>query len=152
MADREGVATVVETLTDEGSTGFRASAIARRVGASGIEAVTPALMEMVRDGRLRLRFDLLCPDNGRTITSFWEEDELPLGKDWSSDRCTSDEPFIVERRHIWVHFVPTEDFRIRVRRKHVQASRSAEKPPGDDPPGQSRRTRTPWTRTCGAAS
>jgi hypothetical protein len=148
-ANRDQIATAVENLTDEGSTTFRASAIARCVRATAVEAVTPMLMQMVRDGRLRLRFDLLCPDNGRTITSFRQEDDLPIGKEWSSDRCAGDEPFIVERRHIWVQFVPTNEFRVRVRRNRVQASRPPERPPDDDPPGMSRRTWTHWTGTCG---
>jgi hypothetical protein len=75
-ADRDKVTAAVESLTNEGSRAFRASAIARRIPSSTVEAITPTLIDMVRNGHLRLRFDLVCPDNGRTIKTFGEEAAL----------------------------------------------------------------------------
>jgi hypothetical protein len=123
----------IEDLTDLGTDAFRASAVARRVG-SAVATVTPCLIEMVNDGRLRLRFDLLCPDNGRTIRSYREKEDLPIGEEVLSDRCGDDEPFVVEPQHIWVQFVPTEEFRARVRRERAPREKSGNAPE-DDPPG-----------------
>lgn len=147
--DREVLLRTVEDLTELGSEAFRASAVARRVG-SAVGTVTPRLMEMVNDGRLRLRFDLLCPDNGRTIRSYREKEELPIGQEVSSDRCGSDEPFVVEPRHIWIQFVPTEQFRARVRRARAQREKAGNTPE-DDPPGLCRRRTIRWPPTCGGA-
>ncbi len=137
-ADR--VLEIVEDLTDEGTAGFRASAVARRLS-SRVEQVTLALLGMVRDGRLRLRFDVICPDNGRTIESFWQEQELPIGQTRRSDRCDSDEPFVVDKAHIWITFVPSERFRLGVRRRRAQCSRETRVRAGDEQePGLARRT------------
>lgn len=134
---RDALLSAIEELTDLGTDAFRASAVARRVG-TDVGAVTPRLMEMVNDGRLRLRFDLLCPDNGRTIRSYREREELPIGQEVSSDRCGSDEPFVVEPQHIWIQFVPTEQFRSRVRRERARREKAGNTP-DDDPPGLRRR-------------
>jgi hypothetical protein len=143
--DHDTLTVAVEDLTDEGSEAFRASAIARRVGAE-IENVRQQLMQLVGEGTLRLRFDVVCPDNGRTIKSFNEETALPIGQELSSDRCESGEPFVVEPQHIWVQFVPTEAFRTRVRRERARRSPPARRDKqDDDPPGLRRWIN--WRRT-----
>lgn len=147
MLAREVLSTAVEDLTDLGTEAFRASAVARRVG-SAVEAVAPRLMEMVNDGRLRLQFDLICPDNGRTIRSYREKEELPIGREVSSDRCASDEPFVVEPQHIWIQFVPTEQFRARVRRERARREKAGNTA-DDDPPGLRRRRTIRCPPTCG---
>lgn len=149
LQDRDGFEQAVADLTDAGSSGFHASAVARQIG-SVTEIVAPALLGMVKRGQLKLRFDLLCPDNGRTITSFDAGDQLPIGQEWQSDRCDSPEPFVVERAHIWVVFVPTESYRIHVRRRHQAEQRQATRESGD-PPGLER-CRTPSTRTSAAGT
>lgn len=102
------VAQIVRELTEAGSTGFRASWIARQID-DNVDDIRNELMGMVRDGELQLKFDLLCPDSGRTIRSYGNEDELPLGEEVSDERCDTDEPFLVEKSNIWVTFEPTAD-------------------------------------------
>ena len=146
---RDVLSSAVEDLTDQGAAAFRASAIASRVG-DAVEAVTPGLMQMVQDGQLRLQFDLICPDNGRTIRSYSDKEQLPIGQAVSSDRCDSDEPFVVEPQHIWIQFVPTEQLRVRVRRERARRERAAASQE-DDPPGLRRRRTIRCPPTCGDA-
>ena len=102
------VAQIVKELAEGGSAGFRASWIARQVDAE-VDDVRNELMGMVHDGALQLKYQLLCPDNGRTIRSYSNEDELPLGEEVSDERCDTDEPFLVEKSNIWVTFEQTAD-------------------------------------------
>jgi len=118
MPDPDAVLRTVEDLTDEGTMGFRASAVARRLG-SEMSEVTTALVELVKREMLRLRFDIVCPDNGRTVETYWQGESLPLGQTRHSDRCDTTEPFTVEKEHIWITFVPSEGFRARVRRQRA---------------------------------
>lgn len=147
MASSDAVIAAVEELATEGSTGFRASAIARKVGSS-VDAVAPALLALTRNGALSLRFDLMCPDNGRTIHSFNSDADLPIGQEWQDERCETDEPFIVDRDHIWVVFVPTERWRTTVLRR--RARDRAPRDPGGDPPGLARSRRQTQTSCRGS--
>jgi hypothetical protein len=141
----------VEDLTDEGTMGFRASAIARRLKAD-IGAVTKPLLTLVEDGDLRLRFDIICPDNGRTIESYWEGEELPIGQPRSSDKCDSPEPFTVGKEHVWVTYVPSERFRTRVRRERVARAREPQTAPDDPAAGRRRCNRMTSPGTNAAES
>lgn len=132
MPDPEAVLQTVEDLTDEGTMGFRASAVARRLGSDTSE-VTTALVDLVKREMLRLRFDVVCPDNGRTVETYWEGDSLPLGQTRHSDRCETTEPFTVEKEHIWITFVPCEGFRARVRRQRAGRQRQAGSDADPDP-------------------
>lgn len=134
-ADHDSITAAVENLTDAGSRAFRASAIARTLRVTTMGPVTRSLLAMVTDGKLCLRFDLVCPDNGRTIKSFTDREALPIGDEISSDLCASDEPFTVEERHIWVQFAPTEEFRIGVRQHRSHAKEDTNPAQGDDPAG-----------------
>ncbi|HEX4188576.1 MAG TPA: hypothetical protein VHY83_11815 [Solirubrobacteraceae bacterium] len=142
---------IVEELTDEGTDGFRASAIARQLGLT-VEQVSPVLLGMVSDGRLRLRSDVICPDNGRTIRSYWQGEQLPIGKTVQSDRCASDEPFVVTRDEIWITFVPTEKFRVAVRKRRVQRGREERIPAADEGEPGLAGTTTRCRPTSGAES
>ena len=144
MAETDHIDTAVEHLTDKGSSGFLASAIARRIG-TNTEAVLPRLAQLVSSGDLTVRYDLLCPDNGRTIKRFSFDEELPIGQEWTDDRC--DGPFVVSESDFWVMYVPTERFRLNVRRRR---SRQGD-PPSEDDASEIRRLkrRTPWRHSCG---
>jgi hypothetical protein len=96
----------VQALARESTRGFRASAVARRAH-SPVDEVRQQLMQMVEHGQLELKFQLICPDNGRTICTFDAADELPLGKEMTDQRCETDEPFVVDKSTIWVTFKPT---------------------------------------------
>lgn len=102
------VSQIVEELAQAGSSGFRASYVARQAHTS-VEEVRAELMDMVSAGKLHLKYQLICPDNGRTIRSYGREEELPLGEEVSDARCESDEPFIVEKVNIWVTFEPSAE-------------------------------------------
>lgn len=101
------VGQIVQALSREGSTGFRASQVAKQTDSPIVEVQT-ALMKMVDEGMLELRFQLICPDNGRTIKSYRAGETLPIGEEISDGRCESDDPFLVEKSNIWVTFKPSE--------------------------------------------
>ena len=133
MVGTEETIQAVEDLTNSGSTGFYPSAVAQRARTS-VQAATAALTEMVQRGDLRLRFDLVCPGNGRTVKQFNEASEVPLGTLWE-DNGVCDEPFVVEKRDVMIAFVPTERYRIRVQRQRAREPHPSE----GDPPGLLRR-------------
>jgi hypothetical protein len=109
------VLSTVEDLAHAGSNGFRASYVASQMQAESAE-VRAALIQLVQSGELDLKFDLICPDNGRTIRRYSSEEELPIGKMESDTKCESDDPFRVEKHHIWVTFAPSLEFVQRVNR------------------------------------
>jgi len=133
----------VETLTDLGSVGFYASAI---VAATTLPAseVSSSLMTLVDEAKLKLRFELRCPDNGRRIAAYENAEEIPLGKTMASDRCESDAPFTVEETDVLVRFVPSRNFAALVRRRRA----AGEDPLGGDS-GKVRRPRLRRGRATG---
>jgi hypothetical protein len=108
---------VVEDLAAKGSRGFQASYVAKRLTKS-VGPVAHFLLEMVNDGRLLLRFDLICPDNGRTLETFSLEQDLPIGQLRS---YADDEPFEVRQEDIWVSYIPTDTFKLAVQQKRENA-------------------------------
>jgi hypothetical protein len=128
---------VVEDLAYAGSRGFRASVVASQLGASDDE-VRLALMRLVGSGELTLKFDLICPDNGRTIRRYSVEEELPIGEMESDTKCETDEPFCVEKRHIWVTFEPALEFLQQVNRKRAGEDKKKLTAPGPVQLGGSR--------------
>ncbi len=59
---------------------------------------------MVERGDLTLQFQLLCPDDGAVLARFDQDDPLPIGQEVAAGDC---DPFVVEKRHLWVAYVPT---------------------------------------------
>lgn len=106
---------VVEELAELGSSGFRASYVSRQANMP-VDEVRTELMTLVQKGQLRLKFQLICPDNSKTIRSYNSEEELPLGEELSDGRCETDEPFLVEKSNIWVTFEPAGDLLRRANR------------------------------------
>lgn len=100
------VVDIVQALARESTRGFRASVVAGRAQRP-VDEVRRQLMQMVEGGQLELNYELICPDNGRTICSFDAVDELPLGQEMTDQRCETDEPFLVDKSNIWVTFKPT---------------------------------------------
>lgn len=126
---------LVEDLAYGGTRGFRASIVARDLG-DGEENVRLALLQMVEAGDLDLRFELICPDNGRTIRRYSIEEELPIGQEVSSDRCETDEPFVVSKDQVWVVFEPALAFVQRVNRARAGAVKKKDDPkPAQPAPG-----------------
>ena len=108
----------VEKLTEQGSVGFYASAIVA-LTKSNVEDVTKLLLQMVGDHLLEPQFELRCPDNGRRIKSYKDASEIPFGKEMSSDRCESDEPFVIDQTDIYIRFRPCPSYTADLlRRKH----------------------------------
>lgn len=137
---------VVEDLVDRGTVGFRASYVAKRANVSEADA-RAVLVELVNDGRLEVEYDLICPDErGRTIQTFTAAQQLPVGETWSSDRCDSDEPFVVTGDLILVKFVPTSEFRASIRRQRVGAKKKV------SPPDEVASKRTRWRLMRSSAS
>jgi hypothetical protein len=134
---QERVLSAVKELTDKGSVGFYASAVAAMVGISAAET-TAALLHFVDKAKLELRFELRCPDNGRRVASFGRSDEIPLGEEFNSDRCESPESFVVDEADVFVRFVPSRKFAAAVRRKTSEE----EKPEG----GTQGKVRGLWRR------
>lgn len=98
------VRSVVADLVVDETAGFRASYIASLTD-TDVKAVQMALIAMVDDGDLELQYQLLCPDDGNVMARFTAEEALPLGEEVDREDCT---PFVVEKRHIWVAYVPTK--------------------------------------------
>ena len=95
---REVLLSAVEDLTDLG-TGRSARRLSR-VASAALSGRNPAPDGDGERWSPAVQFDLICPDNGRTIRSYRDKEELPIGQEVSSDRCDSAEPFVVEPQHI----------------------------------------------------
>jgi hypothetical protein len=126
---QERVLSAVEELTDKGSVGFYASAVAAMAGITAAET-TAELLHLVDKAKLELCFELRCPDNGRRVASFDRSEEIPLGEEFSSDRCESPEPFVVDEADVFVRFVPSRKFAAAVRRKTSEEEEAQGRNPG----------------------
>lgn len=94
---------VVAELAERGTGGFRASYVAQRSGRDVVE-VQEALRAMVDSGELAVQYQLLCPDDGAVLRRFEQGAELPIGQRIEEGDCA---PFVVQKRHLWVAYVPT---------------------------------------------
>ncbi len=112
----EAVVDVVEDLALVGTSGFRASFVAGEVGAPERE-VRKVLGALVESGELEVRFEVLCPDNGRTVRTYSDYRDVPFDEEMSSDRCDSEEPFVVDKDNVWIAFVPSQSLLSRVNRR-----------------------------------
>jgi hypothetical protein len=125
----------VEDLTEQGSVGFYASAIVALTQLN-VEDVTKLLLKMVGDQILEPQFELRCPDNGRRIKSYKDASEIPFGKEMSSSRCESDEPFIIDQTDVYIRFRPSPSYTADLlRRKHER---------GGGQSGKARQIRLHW--------
>lgn len=106
----------VENLTEEGSVGFYASAIIARTGGDPAE-VTRILLKMVDERTLEPRFELRCPDNGRRITFYEAVSDIPFGEEIQSDRCESEESFVVDETDVYVRFRLNQNATAALRRR-----------------------------------
>jgi hypothetical protein len=113
---QQRVLSAVEELTDRGSVGFYASAVAAMAEITASEAAVE-LLNLVDKTALELCFELRCPDNGRRVASFDRSDKIPLGEEFSSDRCESPEPFVIDETDVFVRFIPSRKFAATIRRK-----------------------------------
>ena len=137
------IAQIVQALSREGSSGFRASQVAKQSG-SPLAEVQAALMELVEEGMLELRYQLICPDNGRTIKSFSADEELPIGQEVSDGRCETEEPFVVEKSNIWVTFRPSEAL-LRAANRELSEELKKNCLTGQVPERRCQAGRTAWT-------
>lgn len=87
------------------TSGFRASYVAKWTG-QPLDEVQRQLATLVTQGDLEIRYELLCPDNGRLVRRYVATDTLPLGKTISRDDC---EEFEVTPQLLWVTYRPTAD-------------------------------------------
>ena len=127
----------VEALVDGGSVGFYASAVVAATDLP-VSEVTAALISLVEQSKLELRFELRCPDNGRRVASYKKREEIPLGQEIESDRCESPEPFVVDESDLFVRFLPSRKFAAAVRRRAGDS--------GDPQGGNPGKVRSTWRR------
>jgi hypothetical protein len=134
------VTDVVDDLVAQGTRGFRASYVAKRAGLPPAE-VQRALSDMVDQGKLDTRFEVLCPDDkARTAATFNSVEDVPIGQELHSTKCESDEPFRVSDGDVWITFVPTREY----------ASGVVRRTQGKVPPA--RRRRPSWLRLLSTRS
>ncbi len=107
---------VVEELARSGSSGFLASHVAHEA-AIPLPDARRGLTELVNQGDLEVQYELLCPDNGRSIATSSQLEDLPIGEEIQDERCESDEPFAVAREDVWVRFLPSHELLLRVNRE-----------------------------------
>jgi hypothetical protein len=114
---RERVLAVVEQLAIGGAEGFYASYVARRSQADDLGQVISVLVDLVAQGDLTERFEVVCPnpDCGRTAVTFAREEDVPVGRELECEKCG--EPFIVTDSDVVVGYVPTQPFISRTLRK-----------------------------------
>lgn len=94
---------VVAELAERGTGGFRASYVSQQTGRD-MREVQQALRAMVDAGELTVQYQLLCPDDGAVLARFEQGAALPIGQQFEQGDCT---PFVVQKRHLWVAYVPT---------------------------------------------
>jgi hypothetical protein len=97
---------VVDQLAAAGRRRFRASWVADQ---SGVEArrAQDQLTALVSSGELTMNFEVLCPEDGRTIASFRAGEPIPVGKFLDAPDCPSGPVEVVEEE-LWVTFTPTD--------------------------------------------
>lgn len=132
--DSAQILRAVESLTEQGTAGFYASAIVAELDADST-SITAQLLTLVAEAKLSLKYDLRCPDNGRRICEFEKPEEIPFGTEIRSDKCESDAEFVVDGADIFLRFVATQSFAASLRRR----ARSD----GERPPGKARPPRVP---------
>lgn len=105
MTVAERVEAAVEDLTREHAARFNASYVSKRAEADP-EDSRRELLRLVERGDLTLGFEVMCPESGRTISTYSREDHVPVGETIDCDLCDVGE-HVVREEDIWVTFTPT---------------------------------------------
>jgi hypothetical protein len=118
-ADHDLLDVVAELAAGE-TRGFRASYVAKRTGRP-LPAVQRELADMVTRGELEVRYELLCPDDGRLIARYTPADTLPIGETVHHAEC---EEFDVTPQSLWVTYRPSADLAMALLRRATEAGKA----------------------------
>jgi hypothetical protein len=117
---------VVKNLALDGRGHFHASVIADEVGISTDEA-HEQLVDLQAKGIVTVNFDVICPDNLRTIKTFHLREEIPWDE-WVVEPTGDCEPFKLTEEDIDVTYSPTYEYTQRLLR-NGERPRSKKKSP-----------------------
>ena len=123
---RAEVGAVVRALVAEARVGVRASYVAERAGVP-VAAAREDLVRLAEVGDVDMRFEVMCPSDGRTVKTFGVGEELPATL-FDFD-CNGGEPFDVTDQLIWVSFTPSSSLRDEVERDAEQPTPKVAKLP-----------------------
>jgi hypothetical protein len=96
---------IVQDLAAEGYERIHASYVAKRAEVSA-PAARHSLAKMVADRDLSERFELVCPNCGRTLATYTSGEALPIGATVECHSCDIGS-FVVSLNEIWITYTPT---------------------------------------------
>jgi hypothetical protein len=117
---------VVKSLALEGAGHFHASYVAKQVGIATDQAHEQLAM-LQTEGIIEINFDVICPDNLRTVKTYHLREEIPWGKLFTEE--TGDcEPFPLTEDDIDVTYSPTLNYTQRLLRNGERPSSKKKTP------------------------
>lgn len=117
---------VVKGLALEGAGHFHASYVAKKVGIATDQAHEQLAM-LQTEGVIEINFDLICPDNLRTVKTYHLREEIPWGELFVEE--TGDcEPFTLTEDDIDVTYSPTLSYTQRLLRNGERPSSKKKTP------------------------
>ena len=105
---------VIEDLALNGRGHVHASYVAKQAEIA-TEDAHKQLLALQSEGIVEVNFDVICPDNLRTIMTFHLEEEIPWGE-WVPEPTGDCEPFKLTEEDIDVTYSPTHKFQQRLLR------------------------------------
>jgi rubredoxin len=118
------VGRVVERLAADGAQGFHASFVAKESRVA-IDDVRSELARLAANGDIEERYELVCPNCGRTLKVFSKTDQLPLNDEIQCDSC--DYVWVPTEQDVLVTYSPTAKTFARVNRAGRATGRSKKK-------------------------
>jgi hypothetical protein len=108
---------IVNELAGKGASHFHASYVAKKLGVSTDDAHR-ALAELGEQGLVDVHFDVICPENDRTIASYKLGEKIPYGE-IIEERTGDCEPFELDESNVLITYSPSGEFMLQRKRDEL---------------------------------